>query len=230
MRSFARNDIVFLLGAGASIGANIPHSAQMISEVEALIASENAQWFCYRKLYNFIKSALFYSDGIHGKFDNSINIERLVNTLDELNKRDQHTLYPFVGSWTPKLLEVVGADFSLVESLKEKIVEKLRHQWIALRNARDAHYFRGLSRFQQEFEYPLRVFTLNYDLCVEKACGDEHIERGFSEDYKWDWRLFDDNNQTEKPIYLYKLHGSNDWTYDSNGNLVYVSEPKPKPK
>jgi hypothetical protein len=227
MRPFARNDIVFLLGAGASIGAKIPHSAQMIGEVEALIGQDKAPWSEYRHLYNFLKSATFYSDGIHGKFDNSINIERLVNTLDELNKRDQHTLYPFIGSWTPKLLEIVGTNFSIVEALKQEIVKKLRFQWIAIKDERDTHYFKGLLRFQQEFEHPLRVFTLNYDLCVEKACGNEQIERGFNENNMWDWRLFDENTQMEKPIYLYKLHGSNDWTYDQNNNLVFFSEAGP---
>jgi len=225
MTTFRRNDIIILLGAGASIEAGIPHSAKMTQEVEHLINTDS-MWSEYRDLYHFVRSSIYYSEGIHGRFPNSVNynIERLVNTLDELSKKDQHTLYPFVGSWTPKLPEVAGVNFELVAKLKQLIVQKLRAEWITLESTRTASYFKELLRFQGEYQHPLRVFTLNYDLCVEEACGTDAIERGFTERETWDWRLFDDNQSDEKPILLYKLHGSNDWKYDENGILTSVHD------
>lgn len=226
MTTFRRNDIMVLLGAGASIEAGIPHSAKMTQEVERLIADDRSAWSEYRSLYYFVRSSIYYLEGIHGRFPGNVNynIERLVNTLDELSKRDQHTLFPFVGSWTPKLPEVAGANFEAVAELKQMIVQKLRAEWITLESAKSANYFKELLRFQKEFQHPLRVFTLNYDLCVEQACGADAIERGFGEQEKWDWRLFDDNQPDAKPILLYKLHGSNDWKYDDNGYLTYVHD------
>ena len=50
----------------------------------------------------------------------------------------------------------------------------------------DAAYFSGLTRFQKEYQYLLRVFTLNYDLCIEKACAESGVERGFGDGKIWE--------------------------------------------
>ena len=225
MHSFKRDEITILLGAGASVEAGIPHSAEMIESVEKLI-NDTEEWAKFRDLYNYIRSSIYYSDGIRGKFDSSVNynIERLVNTLEELSKKDQHTLYPFVGSWNPKLVEVAQEDFKLVGELRKEII-RILNKWIALEHFDAANYYRGLIEFQKEYQHPLRVFTLNYDLCVECACKDVNIERGFDkESRKWDWRQFEEIPD-DPDIFLYKLHGSADWKRDEDGSLTYVDTP-----
>jgi hypothetical protein len=105
-----------------------------------------------------------------------------VNSLDELARREEHPLYPFVGAWNPRLLQVAGPNFEHVSPFRTKILEKLRHEWIEIQNYGDANYFRGLINFRKELNYSLRVFTLNYDLCVERAYQAEYgefPERGF---------------------------------------------------
>jgi len=224
MNPFKQNEIIILIGAGASIEAKMPDSTSMIRRVETLV-EEDRKWSEYRFLYNYMKSAIHYSDGIKGKFGNDVlfNIERLVNTLEELSKRDDHPLFPFVGAWNPKLTEVAGEDFDLVGQFKDEIVKKLRDDWIDLKIHEDAAYYGGLVEFQREYQFPLRVFTLNYDRCIEITCKkDATIERGFNRDRKWDWRLFEDTENDPKQIYLYKLHGSQDWKYDENRNLIFL--------
>jgi hypothetical protein len=185
MYTFKRDDIIVLLGAGASIQAGIPHSAKMIEEVEELVG-RNGEWSDFHDLYNYVRSAIYYADGIKGKTGNDVlyNIERLVNALDELAKRDAHPLYPFVGAWNPKLLEVAGASFANVQHLKDKIVRILRDEWIQIERYEAAKYYEGLISFQREYQHPLRIFSLNYDLCVEQACKNSlHAlpERGFED-------------------------------------------------
>src|SRR5205823_2225812 len=103
---FKRDEILVLLGAGASVEAGIPASRDMVSRIEKLLQDE---WSQYRDLYNFVKSSIHYLDGIKGRFDAStFNIEQLVSTLDELRRGDEHPLYPFVGAWVPKLYELAG--------------------------------------------------------------------------------------------------------------------------
>jgi|YNPNPStandDraft_1061719.scaffolds.fasta_scaffold24410_3 hypothetical protein len=233
MYSFKRDEIVILLGAGASVEAGIPHSEKMISEVESLVASD-PNWGKYRDLYNYIRSSIYHSDGIRGKFDRDVtyNIERLVNTLDEIAKKREHTLYPFVGAWDPTLVEVAGRDFELIVKFRNEILRMLRGQWLTVQDyATSAGYFQKLVEFQQDYGHPLRVFTLNYDLCVERSCaelrlGSEvRIERGFKkETRKWDWRQFIENPD-EPNIYLYKLHGSTDWSYDQDDELTFFDDP-----
>jgi len=193
----------------------------MIDDLEKLL-KENRDWKEFLPLYNFVKGAIVYADGIQGNFDlSNFNIERLVNTLDELLKSDKHPIFPFIGSWTPKLPEVSGNDFKKIVGFREKIVEQLSRHWVQLEYKENAKYYSGLSRFQKEYQYPLRIFSLNYDLCVEKACFESGVERGFGDGKQWDWRIFDNEEQITNSIYLYKLHGSVDWTRDSNGCLIY---------
>lgn len=221
-----KDEVVFLLGAGASVEAGIPASAQMIEKLEGLLR-EHADWKGYSKLYNYLKSAIMYGHNLRGMYDHTkFNIEDLVGTLDDLLRGDEHPLFPFIGSWAPKLPEVAGSNLAKVSELRQKIVKELRDSWVQLRYDRSAAYFAGLSRFQQEYQHPLRVFTLNYDLCVEKGCQDLRVERGFGDGERWDWRVFDESADSEAPnVYLYKLHGSIDWTRDETHHLVYQDAP-----
>jgi len=224
--SFKKDEVIVILGAGASVDAGIPHSAAMVRQIERAL---EAEWRDFRDLYNYVRSAIFYADGIRGTFDGQVayNIERLVVALDELLRREEHPIYPFIGAWNPRLTQVAGTDFKLVSDFKKKILEKLRHEWIEIANYDNAHYFYGLIKFQKELNYPLRIFTLNYDLCVEKAYLNEHKEfpeRGFDKDRMWSHELLEDATPSEKNVYLYKLHGSIDWTRDSATNKLTFSD------
>jgi|ERR1043165_1295963 hypothetical protein len=229
--SIKKDGIVVLLGAGCSKEAGIPTSMDMITEIEKLIEEqdlfndENLRWGEYKDLYNYIKSSIFYAEGIKGDFGNKVNynIERLVNTLAEIEKKEDHTIYPFIGNWNIKLIEMAGYDFRKVKGLKERIVEKLK-EWVTLKNYTKSQYYSKLFEFQDEYTFPLKVFTLNYDLCVEKNTNGQKLERGFDEERKWDWRRFEENDNTPVDIYLYKMHGSIDWERDENGNLTFSDE------
>jgi hypothetical protein len=221
--TFAKDDVLVLLGAGASVDAGIPHSAEMVRRIEAALENE---WKEFKNLYNYVRSAIFYADGIRGTHPNdaAYNIERLVVCLDELARREEHPLYPFVGAWNPRLLQVAGQDFQSVSTFRTAILDKLRREWIELQNFDKARYFNGLLKFQKEFNYPLHVFTLNYDLCVEKTYAAQYHhypERGFDKDRSWSHELMEGSDPGERSLYLYKLHGSIDWTRSSDSKLTF---------
>ena len=227
--NFKKDEIMFLLGAGASKDAGIPTSWDMIKQIEELL---EGPWKDFRPLYNYIKSAIYYAEGIGGKFDSTItyNIERLVNTLSELEQKEEHTIYPFIGNWNIKLVEVAESDFSHISKFKKEIIEQLRGKWILRQDYKHADYVKKFLDFSQIYTFPLRLFTLNYDLCIERNIASEHIERGFEDNQErtWNWRLFEEseNPNPDILIYLYKLHGSIDWLRDTTtGNLTYSDEP-----
>jgi hypothetical protein len=231
--SFKKDEIILLLGAGASVDAGIPHSAQMVAEIEKELEGE---WRKFKDLYNYVRSAIFYGQGIKGSFDRKVlyNIESLVVALEELARREEHPIYPFIGAWNPRLSQVAGQDFELVFQFKDKILEKLRREWIEIKDYSEASYFKGLLRFQKELNYPLRVFTLNYDLCVEKTywCEyNEFPERGFGKDRIWSHEILEDPAApAEKNMVLYKLHGSIDWTRISGTGRLTFSDSTAKIK
>jgi hypothetical protein len=222
--AFRENEIIILLGAGASVEAEIPAAVQMIYKVEELL---DGDWAKFKELYHYVKSAMHYAEGIKGNYSRiNYNIEALVNTLDDLRRGRDHPLYPFIGSWNPRFAEVTGNNLEVVADFRKAIVEKLRDKWVQPPNYQRAKsYYRRLHDFQKGFNYVLRVFTLNYDLCVEKSIEDDVLERGFDADGIWNWRLFDDNIGSSKAIFLYKLHGSIDWTRNANGNLTFYETP-----
>ena len=223
---FKRNEIILLLGAGASADADIPDSNSMVQEIEKLVSGIDPKWSKFKDLYRFIRSSIFYADGLDGIFDDNVpfNIERLVNVLDELHKKERHALYPFVGAWNPKLLDVAGKKFEHIREFRSAIIDILRNEWVALPKKESAAYYSGLLRFQKEYGYPLRVFSLNYDLCVEQTCQQGEMQRGFS-DRVWDWRLFDETSDDPAPLMLYKLHGSVDWYFSEDGRVTYSDSP-----
>ena len=223
---FKRDEIILLLGAGASVEAGIPDSSKMVQEIEERVSGNDDKWKLFRDLYRYVRSSIFYADGLDGIFGDKVpfNIERLVNVLDELSKKERHTLYPFVGAWNPKLQDVAGSKFEEVSNFRSEIIRILRERWVALPEREKAAYYQGLLQFQKEYEHPLRVFSLNYDLCVEETCEYDKVQRGFS-GRAWDWRLFDETSGGPLPLLLYKLHGSLDWSFNEDGRVSYSDSP-----
>lgn len=223
-------DIIFLLGAGASAEAGIPTSAAMISHIEEALKSDE-RWKRYRDLYHHVKSAIHYAAGLRGHFDSQVNfnIETLVNTLYELEKNEDHPLYPFIATWNSRFVALAGADFAGVREFRRKILETLK-KWMCPEDTSDGDYYRGLARFQRDLNFPLPVFSLNYDLCVERLNNREcRVETGFERygnRHSWDWERFDESGPNPLPqILLYKLHGSINWKrHDETKQLFCVEQ------
>src|SRR6266581_3311200 len=96
------NDIILLLGAGASVDAGIPASQTMIDKIEGLLEARS-DWKDYRDLYFLVKSSILYISGLRGQFNarDFYNIETLVQTLYELERREEHQCNPFFQTGNP---------------------------------------------------------------------------------------------------------------------------------
>lgn len=211
-------DIIFLLGAGASAEADIPVSAEMISRVEQTLLKTSED----RELYHHVKSAIHFSAGLKGQFgaDVPFNIEKLVNTLYELERNEEHPLYPFIAAWSSRFVALAGGDFSRIKKFRETILLALK-KWMCPEDSSKADYYRGLIALQSGLTYPIHLFSLNYDLCVERLSSTAfRVETGFAgfgPQHKWDWERFTDmeGGHNDAPqLVLYKLHGSINWKRD----------------
>ncbi|WP_223654182.1 SIR2 family protein [Hymenobacter psoromatis] len=218
---FASDKIIVLLGAGASVDAGIPHSNKMIERIQEKL---NNSWSDYKELYYYIKSLIYSTQAAKG--DVNFNIESLVAVLNELVKikNKSHGIYGFVGSWEKDMPSAVGTNFENVVKLKELILRELRDKWIPLADKSTSSYYKEMVSFAEELEQPLRVFSLNYDLCIEENCKGpgQRVERGFTDERFWDYTRFQTKELEISPtIYLYKLHGSIDWMRREDGRLTY---------
>jgi len=232
MSNFKENEIIFLLGAGASANADILVSSQMVKNIENLL--NTTEWDKYKDLYFLIKSGINYSAGLTGELP-IFNIETLLFVLEELVQKEKHLLYPFIGSWNIRFNEVVKDNFKLISSFQKEIKKQLK-DWVGIEDASKSEYFKYFKRLQTDLNYSLRVFTLNYDKCIEvntNNTGFEFtLERGFERDTKkWNHKRISERIRDDEPdIYLYKLHGSIDWKRDKETNIVrYVDNEAQNP-
>jgi hypothetical protein len=216
------DSIIFLIGAGCSADAKIKTSGQMIDEIEMLIKTDET-WKPYRSLYYYVKSAILYADGIQEHFDiSNINIERLVGVLRDLKKKERNPIYPFIGSWNEKLIELGGAGFSNIDKLDKLLSEKIV-DFVTLHcdTASRVAYYKKFYEFQKSIQFPIRIFSLNYDQCLEKAKDEGYdLECGFGEDNEWSSERFGNLEQVVAGIFLYKLHGSIDWVRDPETGIL----------
>lgn len=231
--SLREDSLLFLLGAGASVDAGIKHAKAMTLDIEGKIRSD-ADFQGFYELYNYLKSSIIYQRGLEGAFeDQAATIEELLDVLSEINQKHQNKLYPFIGGWNIHLLKVAGEEFEKVENLDKQIRAQL-FQWINISNYDRASYFRGFTDLVSDIGSAVRVFTLNYDICVEKALAgvDFSIELGFNGDREWEASKFDANENADVGLYLYKLHGSIDWIRNINngGALTVCDNPQPNPE
>lgn len=222
-------DIIFLLGAGASAEAGIPTSADMIKRIEEKL-KKDSKWAEHADLYNHVKSAIYYSAGLRGLFNDQVsyNIETLANTLYELERNEDHPLYPFIAAWNSRFVALAKPDFSGVKHFRRLILEALK-KWMCPEEPSDGDYYFGLVRLQEGLNFPLPVFSLNYDLCVERLNNhDFRVEAGFGgfgPRYIWDWERFEETGPNPLPeIMLYKLHGSINWKRDESTKQLFSVE------
>jgi SIR2-like domain len=225
MMSRAR-DIIFLLGAGASAEADIPVSGKMIDLVEKSLTDEKE-----KALYNHVKSAIHFSAGLKGNFRDAVpfNIETLVNTLYELERNEEHPLYPFIAAWNSRFVALAGADFGKVRDFRRRILKDLK-KWMCPEDTAKGDYYRGFVKLQKDLNYPLHVFSLNYDRCIERlGTAEFRIETGFEDfgpGHAWNWERFnlEEGNNVAPQLVLYKLHGSINWKRDSETKVLYSVE------
>ena len=165
-KALRSEDLIILLGAGASAEANILPSGAMIESIEEFVVSKN-DWQQLRELYFQLKSSILYGHGLEGRFGELVpyNIEMLVNTLYELERFETHPIYPFIAAWNSRYLELAGRKVEHITKLKNLILAQLR-SWMCPDDESEAAYYNGLKDIQASYSFPLPIFTLNYDRCV----------------------------------------------------------------
>ena len=221
--------LLFLLGAGASYDAGIPISSQMVTRIEELL--EKDDWKTYKELYHYLKASINYSDGILGNFNEGFNVERLLIVISEIEKRDKNIMYPFIGAWNIRLLDLAGNNFENITKF-QKLIRRQLNDWVRIKNYESADYYQSFASLSTDIGQLMKVFTLNYDLCFERIVGKQKlIETGFNNGTK-DWHHSNFEETADKHFFLYKLHGSIDWyTETDNSTKLFISaDPVEKPE
>lgn len=230
--NFTGKDIVFLLGAGASVDAGVDSLAQIMIEVENVFL-ENDKKGNPDKLLKQIEEVYFYfkKNSIkpdHLKENNiqfgAYNIEDILSNIRNIiDERDS----PNKSSYTSidrRLLEIIKDDYSVLEKAYARLSGIVIRRIIEQTKKCDSRidYFFSLFFLAEELDESINIFTLNFDLVFEcaykkyKKLTDKTgklLETGFR-----DGNIFRPENLkydvSGQRIYYHKLHGSLNWKMD----------------
>jgi len=206
MNTEIKSDIIFLLGAGASIEAGV-NSSEKITEILVNYGS-----YCPSPESTAIENLLKYiqvriADYLQFR-TSQVNFEYILGTLAELSRREKSSIVPFLGEGD-LLLKKVEERISLDEVL-DKLYALLR-ELVFIRHS--VEYLYPLKDFIS-LSNPLDLFTLNYDLSIETAF--QNLAIPHTTGYKKRDEIFPiwDPSEFEKESFdarIFKLHGSINW-------------------
>jgi len=214
--------MIILLGAGASKVFEIPTTKEFINlfEKEREIGES--------ELYNDVKT---------GVSEELFDLENLMTILDDLSKPEEEVL-KVISPYTSRFLlqkqhengvlyyqkaGIHDAARQLLQRLK-KIIRRecliaVRDRKASIIDTYDA-FFDSANKLVDSHtqsrdagrSYPsdLRIFTTNYDTCVEAYLNTKHADFANGIERRWGYNVFNIDAIKGQPIEIVKLHGSID--------------------
>src|SRR5690349_1320542 len=100
----AGEQILFLVGAGASRDAELPLAVEL---TEKLISDIEAHRPKFMRLIQFVYGGICFGRGCQGKKPSTpINIEEFLIACHDLSHRSHASIYPFVAAWHERISEI----------------------------------------------------------------------------------------------------------------------------
>jgi hypothetical protein len=198
-----RSDVVFFLGAGASVPAGLPNTREL---AERFLAQRDETVDAARKLAEVIKRM---------PSADQFDVEMLLAVLEGLGPASTDPL-------APALRSSMGVTEESVEDAAISLRTFIREA-LAVETGRTM-FLQPLRGFLQDGS--IDIITVNYDTCVEQFCDASHIPCDDGFDSEWNPSRFD---RESVGVRLYKLHGSVLWYYTGRGPYIKLPIRTPSP-
>lgn len=233
--------IVFLLGAGASFDAGCQLSNGMLSSLKTAInnlKSSDKDYIAFKddfsEIYQFILASLHYQTTMKDALPldkANLNIEDFLMILRQLIDKEFIIPYPLIGNWNDKILRWEMKMGDIFTRFKDFILLQLVKEWTRFDKDKAKQFLEPVQDLLAASNgFKLNLFSLNYDLVLEKTFNSPTtriLDNGFSERtisgetiQYWAADFNDPNNPTK--INLYKLHGSIDWEYNRDSEIIQI--------
>jgi hypothetical protein len=193
------SNVVFFLGAGASVKAGVPTT---FSFVDAYINSikDPSEKKTITKIVSTLK-----------KWKKSkIDIELLLETMTKLQDRDEEPLLSFYRDG----IFILGGAYEkepLINGLKDFIKSKAIVEY-----EDNVQYLEPFLELIEESR-PLDIISANYDTSIEQFCNFYRLTYQDGFDVNWNSATFQRENTD---IRLYKIHGSVMWYQSDRGGYI----------
>lgn len=200
------SQVVFFLGAGASVNAGVPDTYAFVNEFINSIPMNPYGKNVEPQKKTTIKKIVQILKEWKGT---EIDIELLLETLTKLENKEQEPLLRFFE----------GGDFILKDySEKKPMIDDLKDfiKSKAIVSEEKIKYLLPFLWFIEEFR-PFDIISLNYDTCIEQFCNIHKLTYQDGFDVHWNPKSFATENTD---IRLYKLHGSVMWYQSDRGGYI----------
>lgn len=193
------SEVVFFLGAGASVKAGVPTTYSFVNEYIKSI-KDLGKRDTIKKIVKTLE-----------KWKNDkIDIELLLETLTKLKNKDQEPLLSFYPD-RPFILEGYYEKEPLINDLKDFIKSKA-----IVESEEKIQYLQSFREIIEE-ERPLDIISVNYDTSIEQFCNCYRLTYQDGFDVYWNPAVF---QKEHTDIRLYKIHGSVMWYQSDRGGYI----------
>lgn len=230
------NRLALLAGAGLTVDAGLPASVDLAnrlrerlldmsqsSEGGSTAAELREQARHWLSLFNFLNGGVRFQEGVLNRDPGmAVNIEQIAIAALELQARKTSPLAAYAAGWHRRIEQLEENRPELLGSFVNFMYSRLE-EWLTLADPKTASYLRGLGGLSID-GVGLDIFTLNYDLCIERALTTDKLRfsNGFDSTGVWSPAEFKEATH----IRLYKLHGSLDWVDDEIYGLCSLEFPR----
>ena len=201
------HDVVFFLGAGASVHAGVPPMLEMTRLFGKFLKNDADLARFYETLTGKIKS----------QKDVAPNIEEILGLLYQLIDLSSDKPPPLATCVTL----AKELDNKSLRRLRQKLEAFIREQTLKPDKTKVADYLAPL--LSPNWPRPVEIFSVNYDICMELLCDalKWKLVDGFEPAWNPDiLRVEKDSSKQQDTMLLHKLHGSVLWYRTQDGSLV----------
>jgi hypothetical protein len=219
----SNNQIIFFLGAGASVPSGLKTVVQLTDYFKEYWLKEKCHNLNYLELIeHIIQNIKKFQKDLHNisesKEGYKVDIELLLETIERLEDFDNDIISAFVN------------DSSLIFNEKQKQILKKKElsneikKFIKTTFIDDMKSIDYLNSFMLFKSFrPLRIFSTNYDLTIERFCFLKGISYTDGFDPYWNEDLFlNTDNKKLKDVNIFKLHGSVNWYRTEVGDYFSI--------
>jgi hypothetical protein len=192
------SEVVFFLGAGASVPAGVPDTRSFVNQFTESI-SDTSKKSTVEKIVETLKDWK----------GPDIDVELLLETLTKLRDKEREPLLQFYEGGNFALTGYYEKE-PLINDLKDFIKKR------AIVAERNVQYLQPLRDFVDE-RRPVDIISVNYDTCIEQFCNSHKLVYQDGFDVNWNPKIF---GSEDTDIRLYKLHGSVIWYQSGRGGYM----------
>lgn len=204
-------ELLFFLGAGASVAAGVPDTFNLVNEFLQDLEKRRKKpelEHC-KKILEILEKSELASDG-------KVDVELLLEALDQLENINDCIPLKFF-----RVSDCVLGPY--IESRAKRHLKNELEGFIkktGLVSKDDIQYLKDLLLFiEEQPPKPLDIFSVNYDICIEQFC--DTFEKEYVDGFylKWEPKSL---NRPGVDVRLHKIHGSIIWYRTDKGSHVKI--------